>query len=130
MANFNKHLKVGAIIGIIGSAGMFLYHYSQEKDKNPNYKFSWDKFLIAVISGGALGAISGIAADKFEPALNPNHRGFFHSYTIWFLAGLTVLHVLTSNKDKILKNMVTIGFLGYSSHLALDIQTPKSLPII
>jgi hypothetical protein len=51
------------------------------------------------LAGCALGGLTGIAADRFEPASNPNHRGFFHSYTIWILTGLTVLEVLSGNKD-------------------------------
>ncbi len=82
-----------------------------------------------LLAGCALGGLTGIAADKFEPALNPNHRGFFHSYTIWVLAGLTVLEVLCGDKDKIWKNLTIIGFAGYSTHLLLDMQTPKSLPL-
>ena len=96
----------------------------------PEHRIHWGKFLLSSLAGCALGALTGIAADKLEPPLNPNHRGFFHSYSIWFLAGLAVLEVLSGNKNKIWKNLAVIGFVGYSSHLALDISTPKSLPII
>jgi membrane-bound metal-dependent hydrolase YbcI (DUF457 family) len=117
MANFNKHLAVGAIVGTVAGAGIFLFQYSTEKEENPEVKFHWGKFLQLTLAGCALGALTGIAADKFEPALNPNHRGFFHSYSIWILAGLTVLEILSGKKDLIWKNLAIIGFAGYSSHL-------------
>jgi membrane-bound metal-dependent hydrolase YbcI (DUF457 family) len=130
MANFKKHLAVGAIVGTAAGAGIFLIQYFQDKEKNPEAIFQWSKFIQLLVTGCAIGAITGIAADIFEPALNSNHRGFFHSYSIWILAGLAVHEVLTCKKDKIWKNLAVIAFTGYSSHLFLDSQTPKSLPII
>ena len=130
MADYKTHLNAGAIAGTIAGAGLYLIQYINEKEKNAEHKFKWDKFFLSSLAGCALGALTGIAADKLEPPLNPNHRGFFHSYSIWILAGLAVLEVLSGNKNKIRKNLAVIGFAGYSSHLLLDSLTPNSLPII
>jgi membrane-bound metal-dependent hydrolase YbcI (DUF457 family) len=130
MANFKKHLAVGAIIGTAAGAGIYLTQYFQDKQENPETKFQWNNLIQLSIAGFAMGAITGISADIFEPALNPNHRSFFHSYTIWILAGLMVYKVLSDNNDKIFKNLTMIGFAGYSSHLYLDSLTSKSLPLI
>jgi len=131
MANFNKHLKVGAIVGAIAGAGIHLIQYYQEKERNPDYKFSWGKFLLYSLTGFAMGAIIGIAPDKIEPASNPNHRGFFHSYSLWCLLAFSVYRIIKDrNNEKIWKYLAIIGFVGYSSHLMLDMETPKSLPIL
>jgi len=130
MANFTKHLKTGAIVGIFSGAGLFLLQYLKEKEKNPNQRFNWGYFFQALLAGCAIGAIGGIAADKFEPSSNPNHRGFFHSYTFWILAFVAIYNLCHSrNRNIILTNLAFIGFVGYSSHLTLDMMTPKSLPI-
>ncbi len=130
MANFSTHLKTGAIVGTIAGAGFYLIRYAEEKKENPLLKFNWEVFVKVSLAGCAFGAIAGVAADKIEPALSPNHRGFFHSYTIWFLGCLAVLEFVSGNKENIWKNLAVIGFAGYSSHLFLDSLTPKSLPII
>jgi membrane-bound metal-dependent hydrolase YbcI (DUF457 family) len=130
MANFKKHLTVGAFVGTFTGAGIYLVQYFQDKEENPEAIFQWSKFIQSLIAGCSIGTITGIAADIIEPALNSNHRGFFHSYSIWILAGLAVLEILSGNKDKIWKNLAVIAFTGYSSHLFLDSQTPKSLPIV
>jgi membrane-bound metal-dependent hydrolase YbcI (DUF457 family) len=78
-----------------------------------------------------MGAIMGVAADKLEPSTNPNHRGFFHSYTCWILSFVAIYYLCSGrNPNTIMQNLAIIGFTGYSSHLALDMLTPKSLPIL
>ena len=131
MANFKKHLETGSIIGTITAIVLYLVRYFREHRRNPDYRFDFWKFIQAVLAGCALGAITGIVTDRIEPATNPNHRGFFHSITFWFL--LTVIVYKTIMKrdiDCLCKNLVVIGFAGYSSHLILDMQTTKSLPFL
>jgi len=70
-------LEVGAVVGTLVNIGLFIFQYVHEKIKNPTHKFNWREFISTVLWGCALGALTGIAADKFEPANNPNHRGFF-----------------------------------------------------
>lgn len=71
MANFNTHLKAGALVGTIAGAGLYLMRYSEEKRENSELKFKWGEFIQVSLAGCALGAISGVAADRIEPALNP-----------------------------------------------------------
>jgi membrane-bound metal-dependent hydrolase YbcI (DUF457 family) len=130
MANFKKHLVTGAIIGTITAIVLYVIHYFKEQRRNSEYRFGFWKFIQAILAGCALGALSGIVSDKIEPATNPNHRGFFHSITFWFLLTLATYKTLIErNIDCLCKNLVVICFAGYSSHLILDIQTPKSLPL-
>ncbi len=35
MANFKKHLEVGAVVGTLGNIGLFIFQYVHEKIKNP-----------------------------------------------------------------------------------------------
>jgi membrane-bound metal-dependent hydrolase YbcI (DUF457 family) len=131
MANFKKHLATGAFIGTIAAVVLYLIRYFKEQRRNPDYKFGFWKFIQAILAGCALGAITGIAVDKIEPAINPNHRGFFHSITFWILLGISAYKAFMGrNIDCICKNLVVIGFAGYSSHLMLDMETPKSLPLL
>jgi membrane-bound metal-dependent hydrolase YbcI (DUF457 family) len=131
MANFKKHLVTGAIIGTITAVVLYLIWYFTQLRRNPKYKFNFWQFIQGILAGCALGAITGIVADKIEPATNPNHRGFFHSIAFWFLLSVTAYKTLMErNIDCLCKNLVVIGFAGYSSHLMLDFQTPKSLPIL
>lgn len=73
MPNFKTHAVVGGMIGL----GVTVYAHRKIKEKDPNAEFDVLKLLINV-SAAVIGAIS---PDKFEPALHPNHRSFFHSLT-------------------------------------------------
>lgn len=131
MASFKKHLVTGAIVGAITAVILYLVRYFKEQRRNPKYRFDFWKFILTILAGFSLGAITGIAPDKIEPAINPNHRGFFHSITFWVLLGISVYKTIKGrNIDCFCKNLVVIGFAGYSSHLYLDSQTPKSLPLL
>ncbi len=130
VANSKKHMEVGAFVGTIGNVVLYLFHYLRDKMKKPNQKFNWCEFLTTILLGCALGTFTGIAADKFEPATHPNYRGFFHSYLFWILIGWSLLQILVGKQDRIWKHFAVIGFAGYSSHLLIDSQTLKSLPIL
>lgn len=83
---------------------------------------------------GGLAAVLGTLPDSIEPALNPNHRQFFHSLT--FAAGIGVgLYKLykwqpEAETDKLLKAVLLVAGGAYLVHLAMDGATPKSLPLI
>jgi hypothetical protein len=78
MANFKKHLEAGAIVGTFTGIVLYLIQYFREKRRNPRHRFVWCEFIQTILSACALGAITGIAFDKIEPASHPNHRGFYH----------------------------------------------------
>lgn len=131
MANFKKHLVTGAIIGTITAFVMCFIQYLKELRKNPKRRFSFWQFIQGILAGCALGSLMGIITDKIEPSTNPNHRGFFHSITFWFLLSIAGYKILMGkNVNCLCKNLVVVGFAGYSSHLLLDMQTPKSLPFL
>jgi membrane-bound metal-dependent hydrolase YbcI (DUF457 family) len=131
MANFKKHLVTGAIIGTILAIVLYVIQYFKQRRRNSDYRFSFWKFFQAVLAGCSLGALTGIVTDKIEPATNPNHRGFFHSITFWLVLSIAAYKTcMRRDVDCLYRNLVIISFAGYSSHLMLDSQTPKSLPFL
>ncbi len=129
MANFRKHLETGAKAGTFVGCIFYIIQYIKAKNRNPLYVFNFGEFLKTMLIGTGLGAISGILPDKMEPATNPNHRGFFHSYLFWFTAGFVTLIILLGKFKTIWKFIASCLFAGYSSHLVLDSKSTKSLPI-
>ena len=87
------------------------------------------------LAHAAFAAACGTLPDILEPALNPNHRRFFHSVGFSGLLGygLYQLHQKWQPQDeveKVIKNMALIAGSAYLIHLAMDSTTPKSLPLI
>jgi len=131
MANFKKHLVTGAIVGTIIAIVLYIIRYFNEYKRNRKIRFDFWQFIQSILSGCALGALTGIVTDKLEPASNPNHRGFFHSLAFWYILSVAAYKLLFERDvDCLCKELVVIGFAGYSSHLMLDMQTPKSLPLL
>lgn len=72
--------------------------------------------------------------DKLEPATNPHHRQFFHS---WLAAGgvaylFRCLHRWDPVEPykRIIRLIGKAACVAYLAHLALDSLTPRSLPLI
>lgn len=115
---------------------------------------------IAEFVGAALGGrVGGVAPDVVEPALTPNHRAFAHSLVAAGLLAavarenhvgwcyeraaecrgraslaLTEAERGRARSEEVLWHFVAgliIGFLaGYASHLVLDADTPRGLPLL
>jgi inner membrane protein len=83
-----------------------------------------------IVSAG-LGALGSMLPDMLEPATNPSHRQFFHS---WVTAALLARANLWISQDQSIpaetKDIFTFISAGYLSHLLADGQSPKGLPII
>lgn len=83
---------------------------------------------------GALASQMGSLPDLLEPATSPNHRQFFHSLAF---AGI-VAHGLRrayrwrpEDSSQSLVRLVGLAIGGsYLAHLAMDFNTPRSLPLI
>jgi len=113
MGNFEEHLIVGALAGVFSSQSL----NSSNQDN-----------LLSNIFWSCLGAS---VPDVLEPADSPNHRKFFHSVSFQFLSSKILLGILQdSNVKPEIKNIITPLIIGYSSHLLLDLSTPKGLPIL
>ena len=118
MPNGKTHMLVGAGVGL----GVALI----DKDK---HQISHNPAF-----GAFIGAISGKLPDIIEPALNPNHRQFFHSYTVMTASIAAILKVYKwspdKNFEKLIRGFVLIGGCAYLSHLICDSTTPKGLPLV
>ena len=117
MADFKTHALVGCVAGV----GAYLLG-------------SW--FLQRQISLGGLalsglgGLSTGCLPDVFEPALNPNHRSFFHSLTAGGAVGYLDWRAIEFDQlSDDARLTILVLSAGYISHLILDAATPKSLPV-
>lgn len=124
MANFKTHAFAGAAAG----RGVTIWEHRKIKEKDPNAELDIWKLLINVCAGIA----GAILPDKFEPALNPNHRAFFHSLTSGGGVAYSIKKVATepASIHSDLRYPAFAFLLGYCSHLVLDGTTPKGLPLI
>jgi len=88
------------------------------------------------INSVAFGLLSGAFAslpDWIEPAIHPNHRGFFHSWLVLGAVGYGVYQLYHWQPETGLGELARIVLLGvgiaYGCHLLMDARTPKSLPM-
>ncbi|MDP8233602.1 MAG: metal-dependent hydrolase [Candidatus Saelkia tenebricola] len=118
MARRNEHIVIGACAG-----GIIYSVYCWVADK----EWSLKKFSQSL----GLGALAGMLPDLMEPAINPNHRAFFHSLGFSAVVSYGVKY---ANKSQALtdaqKSVLNVLGAGYLSHLGLDIMTPKRLPLV
>ncbi len=86
------------------------------------------------LAGGGLAAVFTKLPDVLEPAVNPNHRQFFHSVAFALLvgAGWKTLYDLKPETDdgRFWRKVGMIAAGAYLCHLALDATTTRSLPLI
>lgn len=84
--------------------------------------------------GFAGGWCCGTLPDLIEPATNPNHRQFFHSFAVAFALayGLYKLHRWEpeTKLSAVVKGVGLLAGGGYLIHLLLDATTPRSLPVL
>ena len=118
MANRSTHATVGALAGL---AVYGLIKRSRNED--------WT--LGGTVAALGCGAAIGISADVFEPALNPNHRGPFHSVALLTVIAYANKKVLEStHMTPEQKISAVVASAAYASHLFLDAVTPKGLPLL
>lgn len=138
MPNAKTHRKAGAIAG--GTTALIEAIFERptsttlQRVQQPQsfWRNIWRGFLrvIEVAGKTALGAFIGALTarlpDLIEPAKHPNHRGTAHSFSV--LVGLIIVFV-RRRPNHPLSIMIRPALAGYGSHLALDANTPKGLPI-
>ncbi len=119
MPNALAH-RVGASLALAGATA-----YVETRDGKVT-----GKTLLAGVGGYALGTLP----DLIEPALHPNHRQFFHSFTALGLAayGMKKLYDWEpeTGKGKFWRGVGFIVSGAYGVHLAMDAFTKRSLPLV
>lgn len=131
MPNKAEHTKAAAIAGGLTSALFNLIQQSNRMQAGEQKKFKWGQFLGRTAIGTGIGAAAGNIPDLLEPATSPHHRKFFHSavFTLSLTAG-TVRILKAPEIHDGTKEMAFVGYVGIVSHLILDSQTPRGLPLI
>ena len=118
MPNRHTHMAIGAVSCTIAMAG----------DDRPN------EYTNNLAVAPILGAVAARLPDILEPAHNPHHRQFFHSFAMLIAVGAGVKQVYTwephSKLKEVLRGVLIIGGVAYMSHLIADGCTPKSLPLL
>ena len=84
---------------------------------------------MGMVLGGILGTVGGILPDRIEPAINYNHRKFFHSKTIGIIIVTGVFVNALFNQNEYIDIALKSFCAGYLSHLGLDSLTPRGLPL-
>lgn len=119
MPNVTAH-RIGAALTV----GAVIHQYEKNNGES----------TLKQVAGAGLAAILGTLPDFIEPACNPNHRQFFHSVGTFGLIGCG-LYKLTKWEpeetfDKTIKFVCMVAAGAYLVHLAMDLSTPKALPIL
>ena len=116
--NKETHAAVGACIG-----GLTYLAVCKFVNEEPT--------IGGILGSVGLGAGMALFHDVLEPAVNPNHRAFFHSFAFNGMIALSMKSAWSNenleNDEKIF--LLTIG-TAFLSHPILDMTTPKGLPII
>jgi membrane-bound metal-dependent hydrolase YbcI (DUF457 family) len=131
MANFKKHVAVGAGVG---AGSNLLWQISkivgsQNPPSNPAELLQRVDFL-QVACFAAMGATCAALPDILEPATSPNHRAHFHSLAC---GGAVTYGAFGKHTDRLHPDTaftVQTMALSYLSHLGLDGATPKGLPLV
>lgn len=127
MANSKEHSNIGEILGLALGIGSYII----KQNNNPDSEFNLLEFAGYAAGGYGLGSIVAKLPDIIEPASDPNHRKTFHSWG----AGIaitwgTIKAVTDTDLSHEAKTAIAVAGAGYLSHLALDADTPKGLPMI
>jgi membrane-bound metal-dependent hydrolase YbcI (DUF457 family) len=129
MPNRDEHIKTGFWLGFSCAFLDDLSRQNLEIQNGLRIDYNWSKMILeGIISGGSI-AIGECVPDSFEPAIHPNHRGFFHSFASFGLIAAILFQDELSN-DRIL-NIFSKGLsAGYLLHLFQDSQTPNSIHLL
>lgn len=130
MADSKTHKQVGLIVGsVIAFSTNIGLQYDEQTD-NPDSKFSWFESIISAFLGGIFGRFTGLLPDLIEPATNPHHRKFFHSWLFLMILLFSGYFLLKKHRRKRVLCSVIAGSLGsYSSHIIMDATTPMSVKL-
>ena len=135
MPNGGTHIIAGAVCGALASTVI-------QKKLEPDKTIEFDQLLLSTGTGGLCGRVP----DVLEPASNPNHRDFFHSFTCAAILGFGGAELWSNIKERktqrmqlgiqeisgaeILLMLGLVAVLAILLHLFMDGFTQKGLPII
>jgi membrane-bound metal-dependent hydrolase YbcI (DUF457 family) len=135
MPSGKAHVIAGTVCGAVGSVAIQGWvHKNKELDLS--------QMLISTGTGAALSRLP----DILEPATDPNHRAFFHSFAFGGLLGFggvkawnkikakraerQALRIEEISLEELLLGLVIIAIAAFLLHLLMDAFTKKGLPLI
>ena|SRR2546422_581835 len=143
--------RVHTLAGAVAGGGYAYYRARGESDTSR---------LLEAAAGVASGALAGCLPDILEPARTPNHRGAAHSVATGYIVAAMELdewsrhcrgraehyrqRQLQQGLEPIRRALYWLAEMlwrlaagclnglqaGYASHLALDMLTPRTLPLV
>jgi membrane-bound metal-dependent hydrolase YbcI (DUF457 family) len=126
-----KHMVVAAGVG--GGINLVCQLYKLFNSPNRPQDF-WETLrrldFLEAAAFAAIGGACGALPDFIEPADNPNHRALFHSLACAGVLTYGAFGKHTANLMPGNRHAIRIATLSYLSHLLLDSETPKGLPIV
>lgn|SRR5665213_628999 len=131
MPNFKKHITVGAAVG--GGANL-LWQLCKILDAPNAPKDFWEILsridFLEIAAFGVVGAGCAALPDMIEPATSPNHRAAFHSVVCAGFVSYGAFGKHTHNLSPVEKHALCVAAVSYLSHLVLDSETSKGLPLL
>lgn len=131
MPNAKKHAVAGAVVGGGLNLVWQLLNQLESPDPPKNLSEALSKIdLLQVAAFAGAGAICASLPDILEPADNPNHRAIFHSVCCGGAIAFGAFGKHTEDLEPSDRHALRVAALSYLSHLFLDGETPKGLPLI
>lgn len=122
MPGAKQHFVAAACVGLAAS----VLKQTLQRQFDPARQFDWAELAAFGVAGGLI----GLVPDLIEPAVTPDHRGFFHSVS--FGAGLWYATHGPHSRRWEGDSRVAARTLCwcYLSHLIGDAGTPKGVKLI
>lgn len=131
MPNIKTHIKAGAATGFVSGATLNLIEQQRRMTETPGLAFNWQEFFKHCLLGLGTGIVGGVLPDVLEPATHPNHRGMCHSLAALLSTGYGAVKASSGNRiEPYLRTVAVAGCAAYVSHLILDGETPKGVPLL
>ena len=115
--------RVHAIAGFVGGVAIAA-HESRKTGQSS----------LDIFTSGGFSALATRLPDVLEPAVNPNHRQFFHSLLFSAVVGKFTYECYQwkpeTQTEELIRYLLLLAGSAYLVHLLLDFGTPKGLPII
>jgi len=112
------------LAGAVGLAANAIKQLAQQQ-LDPTREFDWGEMAV----WGGVGGVIGLVPDLIEPAVHPNHRGFFHSVACGALVWYATHAVHTKQWTPEARAAARMACWCYLSHLAADALTPKGIRV-
>jgi len=124
-----QHAEAGRLIGGVGGVVAYTAYFVERQKVDPYYQSNLIDFLLFTAGGTVLGEVAALLPDMLEPAHHSHHRNVCHSVSAASALMLGLNKTAASNLPRWGKALVNTAGLGYLSHLAMDAETARSLPL-